>query len=68
VRVLLDRQGAPVSRQALVSAIYPGVGEDRHRALDSFVRRARVRLGPLGLEIHTVRGIGYMLEARELPC
>ena len=66
VRVLLDRLGLPVSRRALVSAIYPDTGEDRHRALDSFVRRARGRLAPLGLEIHTVRGIGYMLEAREM--
>lgn len=67
VRVLLARQGMPVGRQMLVTAIYPDSQEDRHRALDSFVRRARVRLAPLGLEIHTVRGIGYMLEARELP-
>jgi hypothetical protein len=67
VYVLLDRLGLPVSRQALVSAIYPDTQEDRHRALDAFVRRARGRLAPLGLEIHTVRGIGYMLEAREMP-
>jgi hypothetical protein len=67
VRALNAQPGAAVPRQELVAVLYPESGEDRHRALDSFVRRARERLAPLGLVIHTVRGIGYMLEVRELP-
>jgi DNA-binding response OmpR family regulator len=56
-----------VARATLVAALYPETGKDRHRALDAFVRRTRERLVPLGLEIHTVRGIGYLLEVREIP-
>jgi len=66
VEALLARQGAPVARPDLVAAIRPDSGVDAHRALDTFVRRARERLAPLGLVIHTVRGTGFMLEADEL--
>jgi hypothetical protein len=67
VRALLARQGSPVARADLVAAIRPETGVDDHRALDTFVRRARRRLAPLALAIHTVRGTGFMLEADELP-
>jgi len=67
VRALLPHQGRPVPRAALVEALYPETREDPHRALDTFVRRARTHIAPLGLAIHTVRGIGYMLESRDLP-
>jgi DNA-binding winged helix-turn-helix (wHTH) protein len=67
VRALFERPGTVVGRATLVAALYPETGQDRHRALDSFVRRTRERLAPLGLGIHTVRGIGYLLEVGELP-
>ena len=67
VRAMFERPGTVVGRATLVAALYPETGQDRHRALDSFVRRTRERLAPIGLGIHTVRGVGYLLEVDELP-
>jgi len=67
VAALLANLGSAVARAALVDAVRPHVGHDPHRTLDTFVRRARDRLRPLGLVIHTVRGTGFLLEARDLP-
>ena len=50
-----------VRRSVLLDAI--GVEpEDLSQRLDPAIRRLRGRIGPLGLTIRTVRGIGYALE------
>jgi DNA-binding response OmpR family regulator len=68
VRVLYDAHGALVSRDDLVSSVWPdvdpgGVSED---ALDALVRRVRMRLteaDPDQQYIVTVRGYGFRLDA-----
>jgi hypothetical protein len=66
-RLLLDRFGAVVSRDALARAGWPDAAPGRN-ALDVHVLRLRRRLVPVGLAIRTVRSRGYLLEAahREL--
>lgn len=60
--VLLDRQGAVVSREALSRAGWPG-GSPGRNALDVHVVRLRRRLAAVGLAIRTVRSRGYLLES-----
>jgi DNA-binding response OmpR family regulator len=60
-RVLLDRLGAVVSRDALARAGWPE-GAPGRNALDVHVLRLRRRLTPVGLAIRTVRSRGYLLE------
>jgi DNA-binding response OmpR family regulator len=73
VRALLEREGAAVARGELAVTLYGAGAADAtrgpatERAVDGFVRRARIRLAPLGLAIHTVRGFGYMIQVRDLP-
>lgn len=61
-RVLLDRYGAVVSRDALAKAGWPD-GAPGRNALDVHVLRLRRRLAAVGLAIRTVRSRGYLLEA-----
>jgi hypothetical protein len=60
-RVLVQRFGAVVARDALARAGWPGASPGRN-ALDVHVLRLRRRLAPLGLAIRTVRSRGYLLE------
>jgi two-component system, OmpR family, response regulator len=63
-RVLLDRLGAVVSRDALARAGWPD-GAPGRNALDVHVLRLRRRLATVDLAIRTVRSRGYLLEAVE---
>jgi len=65
-RVLLDRLGAVVSRDALTRAGWPA-GAPGRNALDVHVLRLRRRLSTVDLAIRTVRSRGYLLEAMERP-
>jgi hypothetical protein len=60
-RLLLDRIGAVVSRDALARAGWPE-GAPGRNALDVHVLRLRRRLAAVGLAIRTVRSRGYLLE------
>lgn len=62
MRVLLDRFGAVVSRDALARAGWPD-GAPGRNALDVHMLRLRRRLDPLALAIRTVRSRGYLMEA-----
>jgi Transcriptional regulatory protein, C terminal len=70
---LLARPGTLVGRAALLAAVCPDVDVraevegDRRRLLDTLVRRVRLRIAPLGMTIHTVRGQGFVLEMGDLP-
>lgn len=59
---LVERFGAVVARDALAARAWPH-GAPTRNALDVHVLRLRRRIGPLGLEIKTVRSRGYLLQS-----
>jgi DNA-binding response OmpR family regulator len=61
-RLLLERFGAVVSRDALGRAGWPD-GAPGRNALDVHVLRLRRRITGVGLAIRTVRSRGYLLES-----
>ena len=61
VEWLVDRQGQVVRRDDLEQAAWPDEGHGS-RALDRAISRARVKLHPLGLEIHRIPSCGYLLD------
>lgn len=68
--LLLEHRGQPVGRQEMAKALW-GAGQARPdfrspNALDAQVRRLRAKLDPPDLPplLHTLRGIGLMLDAR----
>ena len=66
LELLMARQGRVVTKEQLVDRLF-GWGEDvGSNAIEVYVHRVRRKLEPFGIDIRTVRGMGYLLEkARE---
>ena len=62
---LLRRSGRTVLREALEQAVYGFDDEVQSNTLDSHISRLRRKLGDAGagVEIHAIRGVGYLLRA-----
>jgi two-component system, OmpR family, response regulator len=62
---LLRRRGRTVLRETLEEAVYGFDDEVQSNALDSHVSRLRRKLADAeaGVEIHAIRGVGYLLKA-----
>lgn len=59
---LIDRRGRIVSQDEIADHLY-GVGSDTEATVvQTYVSRLRKRLAPYGVEIRTVRGLGYLLD------
>jgi len=59
--LLLSRSSQVTARADLLSAGWPNGTSDEH-ILDSRIGRLRRRVAALGIQIHTVRGHGFLLE------
>lgn len=64
LEALLRRMGRTVLRSSLVEAVYSFEDEIQSNALDTHVSRLRRRLtdAKAGIEIHGIRGVGYLLK------
>jgi two-component system response regulator QseB len=67
LELLLRRAGAVVSREAIETALYSFDAEITPNAVEAAVSRLRKKLDEAGLAdiLHTVRGVGYLLEDRQ---
>src|SRR6478609_10774425 len=62
VELLLARQGRVVSKEQIIDQLF-GFGDDvGNNAIEVCVHRVRKKLEPLGIDIRTVRGMGYLLD------
>ena len=66
LELLLRRTGRVVPKGAIQDAIYPSGEEVASNAIEVLIHRLRKRIRDRGgnIEIHTVRGVGYMLRER----
>lgn len=64
---LARRPGAAVSREWLVDHVLDPDRDGTERTLDVHVSRLRRKLGPAALQIATVWGVGYRLDAEAAP-
>ncbi|NIX78337.1 response regulator [Microvirga terricola] len=64
LEALMRRKGRTVQRATLEEAVYGFDDEIQSNALDTHISRLRRKLGDAnsGIEIHSVRGIGYLLK------
>ncbi|WP_220669825.1 MULTISPECIES: winged helix-turn-helix domain-containing protein [unclassified Sphingomonas] len=62
---LVKRRGRTVLRETLEHAVYGFDDEVQSNTLDSHVSRLRRKLAEAGagVEIHAIRGVGYLLKA-----
>ena len=63
LEILLYRKGQIVSKEQIASQLFDFDDEAGPNAIELYVHRLRKKLGPAGLNIRTVRGLGYLLEA-----
>jgi two-component system response regulator TctD len=63
LETLVERPGRPVSKATLAERMGSGDSVLSHDALEVYVHRLRRRLSGSGAVIHTLRGLGYMLDA-----
>lgn len=62
LRVLIQRSGEPVSKQQILDRIQPDDSEINLEAVEVLVHRLRKKLTDTGVQIVTLRGMGYSLE------
>jgi len=62
IELLLARQGRVVSKEQLIDGLFGWGDEVGSNAIEVYVHRVRKKLEPLGIDIRTVRGMGYLLE------
>ncbi|KRA98471.1 two-component system response regulator [Devosia sp. Root685] len=63
LEILVRRAGRTVSRSSLEEAVYGYDDEIASNSLDSHISRLRHKLASAGVEIHGIRGLGYLLKA-----
>jgi two-component system OmpR family response regulator len=62
IELLLARQGKVVSKEQMIDQLF-GFGDDvGSNVIEVYVHRVRKKLEPLGVDIRTVRGMGYLLD------
>ena len=63
VELLLSRQGRVVSKAQMLDHLFGWAGDEvGSNAIEVYVHRVRKKLEPFGVDIRTVRGMGYLLE------
>jgi len=67
VELLLTRQGRVVSKAQMIDQLFGFADEVGSNAIEVYVHRVRKKLEPLGIEIRTVRGMGYLLDKVDEP-
>lgn len=62
LELLLTRAGKVVAKEAIVQSLTSLDDMLSDNAIEQYISRLRRRLAPIGLDLRTVRGIGYLLE------
>lgn len=63
LRALLHRPGHAQAKERLFEAVFPGQPEVQIEAIEVVAYRLRKRLAPTGVQLVTLRGLGYLLKA-----
>jgi len=67
LELLMMREGRVVSKEQLANHLYGWDEDVGDNAIEVCMYRLRRKLEPLGCEIRTVRGMGYLMERRDAP-
>lgn len=62
IELLLLREGRVVTKQSIADSLYGWDEASTSNAVDVFVHRLRKKLQATGVDIRTVRGMGYLIE------
>jgi DNA-binding response OmpR family regulator len=62
LEILASRAGRVVAKDALMHSLYQWDEDVSPNAIEIYVHRLRKKLGESGINIRTIRGLGYLLE------
>ncbi|WP_027013874.1 response regulator transcription factor [Comamonas composti] len=62
LRALLARPGHAVAKERLFSLVFPGESDVQYEAVEVVVYRLRKKLAGTGVELVTLRGLGYLIK------
>ncbi len=62
IELLLLREGKVVTKQQIVDHLYGWEDASSSNAIEVFIYRLRKKLEPSGVDIRTVRGMGYLID------
>ncbi|HEX6706703.1 MAG TPA: response regulator transcription factor [Albitalea sp.] len=63
LRALLAKPGHAVAKERLFELVFPGEPDVHYEAIEVVVYRLRKKLSDTGVELVTLRGLGYLLKA-----
>jgi two-component system response regulator TctD len=63
LRALLARPGQALAKERLCELVFPGEADVQAAAVEVVAYRLRKKLGPTGVQLVTLRGLGYLLQA-----
>ena len=63
LQALMVRPGQAVAKERLFEQVFPGATDVQYEAVEVVVYRLRKKLAPTGVELVTLRGLGYLLKA-----
>lgn len=64
LRALIQRSGEPLSKRAILERVFSDESDVQPEAIEVLIHRLRRRLESAAVRISTLRGLGYVLEAR----
>jgi len=65
LRVLMEKAGRAVSKERLFEWVFPGETQVHFEAIEVVVYRLRKKLADKGIQLVTLRGLGYLLKATQ---
>jgi len=63
LRALLARPGQAIAKERLFELVFPGESEVQYEAIEVVVYRLRKKIADTGVQLVTLRGLGYLLKA-----
>ncbi len=63
LRALIQRSGEPMSKKEIIERVFSDEHDVNPEAVEVLVHRLRKRLDDSPVQITTLRGLGYVLEA-----
>lgn len=63
LRTLIQSVGEPLTKRELLDRVFPNDSDVHPEAIEVLIHRLRKRLAGTGVQIATLRGLGYLLEA-----
>ena len=63
LRALLARPGQAITKEKLFELVFPGENDVQYEAIEVVVYRLRKKLADTGVQLVTLRGLGYLLKA-----